>query len=88
MPGNLNVGFRGIDGEELILQAKELAISSGSACTSTAIEPSHVLTALGLAPEQVAASLRIGLGRFTTDEELDFAGDLLVEAVSMMRRKA
>ena len=88
LPGNLNVGFRGIDGEELILQAKELAISSGSACTSTAIEPSHVLTALGLAPEQAAASLRIGLGRFTTDEELDFAGDLLVEAVSMMRRKA
>jgi cysteine desulfurase len=87
LPGNLNVGFGGVDGEELVLQAKELALSSGSACTSTAIEPSHVLTALGLAPEQVASSIRIGLGRFTTDEELDFAGDLLVDAVSTLRRK-
>jgi cysteine desulfurase len=73
LPGNLNVGFPGVDGEALLLEMRDIAVSSGAACTTVNPEPSHVLRALGLDDDLVRASLRFGLGRGTTAEEIDFA---------------
>ena len=72
--------------EALMMSMRDLAVSSGSACTSADPEPSHVLRALGLPDDQVRASLRFGLGRFTTEAEVDFAIDTVVEAVRRLRR--
>lgn len=88
LPHNLNVGFDGVDGESLLMALDDLAVSSGSACTSELPEPSHVLKALGLADKLAAASLRFGLGRFTTTEEIDYAARRLVEAVRRLRALA
>jgi cysteine desulfurase len=85
---NLNVNFSGVDGEALMMSMRNLAVSSGSACTSANPEPSHVLRAMGLSAEQTRSSLRFGLGRFNTREEVDFAIDLLAEAVPRLRRLA
>ncbi|WP_119462346.1 IscS subfamily cysteine desulfurase [Rhodospirillaceae bacterium SYSU D60014] len=85
VPGNLNLGFPGIDGDRLIGELKDLAVSSGSACSSAALEPSYVLRALGLDEAQARASLRIGLGRFTTEAEVDYAVERLVAAVQRLR---
>ncbi len=85
IPGNLNIAFPGIEAEALIASLPELALATGSACSSAVNEPSHVLTALGLSPALAAGSLRIGFGRFTTDEDLDRAGELISKAVKELR---
>jgi cysteine desulfurase len=88
LPHNLNVNFANVDGEALMMSMRNLAVSSGSACTSANPEPSHVLRAMGLTDEQTRSSLRFGLGRFNTSEEVDFAVDLLAEAVPRLRSLA
>jgi cysteine desulfurase len=85
LPGNLNVSFEGVEGEALMLGLPDLALSSGSACTSATREPSHVLRALGLGADRALCSLRIGLGRFTTQEEVDEAGRQIVAHVKRLR---
>lgn len=86
LSGNLNCRFADVDGETLMLSMRDLAVSGGSACTSTEPEPSHVLRALGLSDHQSRGSLRFGLGRFNTDEEVDFAIDTVAAAVERLRR--
>jgi cysteine desulfurase len=86
LAGNLNVSFAFVDGEALMMSLKNLAVSSGAACTSVNPEPSHVLRAMGLPDDLVRASLRFGLGRFNTDVEVDLAVPALAEAVSRLRQ--
>jgi len=88
LPGNLNLSFTDVDGEALMMAMRDLAVSSGSACSSTNPEPSHVLLAMGLPEELARASLRFGLGRFTTPEEIDYAVDAVAEAVLRLRRRS
>jgi cysteine desulfurase len=83
--GNLNCTFHNVDGEALMMSMRDVALSSGAACTSTNPEPSHVLRALGLSDDLVRASLRFGLGRFNTQEEVDFAANSVAQAVSRLR---
>jgi len=85
LPGNLNMTFEGVDSQTLMMGLKDVALSSGSACTSAKIAPSHVLRALGLDEEAAHSSLRFGLGRFNTEEEVDFVADRLVEVVKQLR---
>lgn len=82
---NLNVSFAGIDGEALLLGLKDIAVSSGSACTSATIEPSHVLSAIGVPADLAHSSIRFALGRFTTEEEIDFAIEHVRYVVSRLR---
>ncbi|MFU2316302.1 IscS subfamily cysteine desulfurase [Rahnella sp. PCH160] len=84
-PNILNVSFAGIEGESLIMALKDLAVSSGSACTSASLEPSYVLRALGINEELAHASLRFSLGRWTTEEEIDYAIALVVKSVRRLR---
>lgn len=84
-PGNLNVSFSCVEGESLIMAIKQMAVSSGSACTSASLEPSYVLRALGVDEELAHTSLRIGIGKFTTDREIDFAINLLSYSVNKLR---
>ncbi len=84
-PGILNLAFEGVDGESLLMALKDLAVSTGSACTSASLEPSHVLQALGLERELALGALRISFGRFTTEADVDFACGRVLEAVSRMR---
>ncbi len=86
LPGNLNVSFRNVDGEALLLAMGNLAVSSGAACTSTDPEPSHVLRALEFSDEEARSSLRFGLGRFNTAPEVAFAIERVVEAVKRLRK--
>ncbi len=86
LPGNLNVGFAGIDGETLLMALDDVAVSSGSACTSASIEPSYVLRALGVPDEIAHASLRFTIGRFTTEEEVDYAAQRVVDVVTGLQR--
>jgi cysteine desulfurase len=85
LPGNLNVSFEGVDGEALLLAMKDVAVSSGSACTSASLEPSYVLRAIGVADELAHASIRFGLGRFNTADEVDYAIDHVAAAVARLR---
>jgi len=85
VPGNLNVSFAYVEGESLIMALKDLAVSSGSACTSASLEPSYVLRALGLSDELAHSSIRFSIGRFTTEEEIDYAVKLLNESISRLR---
>jgi cysteine desulfurase len=85
--GNLNVTIPGLEGQELMAALDGLAVSSGSACSSGAPGASHVLQALGLEAGKVAASIRLGLGRFTTEEEVERAADLLVEAANRLKQR-
>jgi len=85
IPGNLNLSFAFVEGEGLMMGVKDLAVSSGSACTSASLEPSYVLRALGLEAEMAHTSLRFGLGRFTTEADIDYAIDHIVDAVSHLR---
>jgi cysteine desulfurase len=85
LPGNLNMTFAGVDSETLMMGLKDVALSSGSACTSAKIEPSHVLRALGLDEEAAHSSIRFGLGRFNTQEEVDFVAERLVDVVNKLR---
>jgi cysteine desulfurase len=86
LAGNLNVGIAGVDGAALMTGLTEIAASSGSACTSADPEPSHVLRAMGVGEALSKASLRFGLGRFNTAEEIDFAADHMAAVVSRLRR--
>lgn len=83
---NLNVSFNFIEGESLMMAVKDLAVSSGSACTSASLEPSYVLKSLGRSDELAHSSIRFTLGRFTTEEEIDFAVKLLTEKVAKLRK--
>jgi cysteine desulfurase len=85
LPGNLNCRFPGVDGQTLMMNVRDVAVSTGSACTSSNPEPSHVLRALGLNDDQVRSSLRFGLGRFNTTEEIDFASQAIGAAVRRLR---
>jgi len=85
VPHNLNVSFNYVEGESLIMAIKELAVSSGSACTSASLEPSYVLRALGRNDELAHSSIRFTLGRFTTEKEVDFAVELIKSRVGKLR---
>ncbi len=85
IPGNLNISFAYVEGESLMMGIKGLSVSSGSACTSASLEPSYVLRALGVEEDMAHTSLRIGLGRFTTEQEVDTAVDELVRHVTKLR---
>ena len=85
IPGNLNISFAHVEGESLMMGIKNLSVSSGSACTSASLEPSYVLRALGVEEEMAHTSLRIGLGRFTTEHEVDTAVDELAHHVTKLR---
>jgi cysteine desulfurase len=87
LAGNLNLSFEGIEADALISDLKEVAVSTGSACTSAKPETSHVLRALGCDPERTRASIRIGLGRFTSDEEVEVATDALIARVTAQRER-
>lgn len=88
LPGNLHLSVGGVDGEALMQSLKEIAVSSGSACTSADPEPSHVLRAMGVSEQPSKASLRFGLGRFTTSAEIDFAIDYTADVVNRLRQRA
>jgi cysteine desulfurase len=88
LPNNLNLAFEGIDGEGMLTELKDVALSSGSACSSAEVEPSHVLLAIGLTKDLAAGSVRFGLGRWTTLEEVDYTADRIVEVVERQRRLA
>ena len=79
LPNTTNVAFAGVEGEALMMSMKTIAVSSGSACTSVNPEPSHVLRAIGLNDDLTRASLRFGLGRFNTEEEIDYAASTVAE---------
>ena len=84
-PGNLHVSFAEVEGEALMIAMKDVALSSGSACTSASLEPSYVLRAMGVSPERAAASLRFGIGRTNTAEEIDIVADTLITQVRRIR---
>ncbi len=85
LSGNLNVSFPYVEGESLIMGLKDVAVSSGSACTSASLEPSYVLKAMGKGDELAHSSIRYGFGRFTTEEEVDYVAEKTVEVVNRMR---
>ncbi|WP_428263738.1 IscS subfamily cysteine desulfurase [Haliangium sp.] len=85
VPGNLNISFAFVEGESLLMALKDVAVSSGSACTSASLEPSYVLRSLGVGEELAHTSIRFGIGRFNTEEEVDFVVDLVVKAVRRLR---
>jgi len=85
LPGNLNLSFSFVEGEGLMMAIKDVAVSSGSACTSASLEPSYVLRAMGLDEELAHSSLRFGIGRFNTEEEVDYVADLLIAKVRKLR---
>jgi cysteine desulfurase len=85
LPGNLNISFAYVEGESLLMGMKEIALSSGSACTSATLEPSYVLRALGVGTELAHSSIRFGLGRFNTDQEIDYTIKKVIEIVTKLR---
>jgi cysteine desulfurase len=85
VPHNLNISFNFVEGESLIMGIKGIAVSSGSACTSASLEPSYVLRALGRSDELAHSSLRMTIGRFTTEEEIDYAIASIAENVAKLR---
>ena len=85
LAGNLNIGFPGVRSDGLMMDVREIAVSAGSACTSATPEPSHVLRGIGLSPEEATVSIRFGLGRFTTEEEVDAAAERVARAVRRRR---
>jgi len=85
LPGNLNVSFAGVNAETLLMNLPEVALSTGSACSSAVAEPSHVLHSLGIGEELARSSVRFGLGRFNTAEEIDFVAGRVIESVKRLR---
>jgi len=88
LPGNLNISIDHVDGESMVVALKDVAVSSGSACSSASLEPSHVLTAMGVERKLAFRALRFGIGRFNTQEEIDYVGDLLVKSVREIRARS
>jgi cysteine desulfurase len=87
-PGNLNVAFAGVDGETLMIALDDIAVSSGSACTSATVEPSYVLRAIGLPDDLAHASLRFTVGRFTTEDDIDRAAHRVIDVVERLRERS
>lgn len=85
LPGNLNMSFAGIDGEELMTAIDDVAVSSGAACTSAHVEPSYVLKALGISDELAQSSIRFGIGRFNTEAEIDYVAEKVIHVVRQLR---
>jgi cysteine desulfurase len=85
LPGNLNVSFAYVEGESLLMGINDIAVSSGSACTSATLEPSYVIRALGIDDELAHSSIRFGLGRFNTLEEVDYVTDRVSKEVKRLR---
>ncbi len=85
LPGNLNISFNFVEGEAMMMAIKDVAVSSGSACTSASLEPSYVLRALGVGDELAHSSIRFGIGRFNTEEEVDYVADLVIAKVRHLR---
>ncbi len=85
LPGNLNVSFACVEGEALMMAIKDVAVSSGSACTSASLEPSYVLRALGVEEDMAHSSIRFGIGRFNTEEEVDYVAALVIDKVKKLR---
>jgi cysteine desulfurase len=85
LPGSANISFAYVEGEGLMMGIKEVAVSSGSACTSASLEPSYVLRALGVGDELAHSSIRFGLGRFNTEAEVDFVVELVTREVARLR---
>jgi len=85
LPGNLNISFAYVEGESLLMGINDIAVSSGSACTSASLEPSYVLKALGVGEDLAHTSIRFGIGRFNTEEEVDYVADRVVDTVRRLR---
>ena len=85
LPGNLNVSFTFVEGESMLMAIRDVAVSSGSACTSASLEPSYVLRAIGLDDENAHSSIRFGIGRFNTEEEIEKVADLVIRSVAKLR---
>jgi cysteine desulfurase len=85
LPGNLNVSFTFVEGESLLMALRDVAVSSGSACTSASLEPSYVLRGIGLDDENAHSSIRFGIGKFNTEEEVDYVADLVIRSVERLR---
>ncbi|MBM3748062.1 MAG: aminotransferase class V-fold PLP-dependent enzyme, partial [Acidobacteria bacterium] len=85
LPNSLNLSFAYVEGESLLMGLKDVAVSSGSACTSATLEPSYVLKALGVGDELAHTSIRFGLGRFNNEEEVDYVAGRVIEAVQRLR---
>lgn len=85
LPGNLNMSFAYVEGESLLMGIHDIAVSSGSACTSASLEPSYVLKALGVGEDLAHTSIRFGIGRFNTDEEVDYVANRVIETVRRLR---
>jgi cysteine desulfurase len=85
LPQNLNMSFAYVEGESLMMGIKDVAVSSGSACTSATLEPSYVLKAIGVGDELAHSSIRFGLGRFNTEEEVEYVADRVIETVKKLR---
>jgi cysteine desulfurase len=85
VPHNLNLAFAGVDGELLLLALKDLALSTGSACTSAAVEPSYVLRGIGLSDELAHSSIRLSLGRFTSEQDVQRAAEIICQVVTRLR---
>ena len=85
VPHNLNISFNFVEGESLIMAVKDIAVSSGSACTSASLEPSYVLRALGRSDELAHSSIRFSIGRFTTEEEIDYTVELMKSKIGKLR---
>jgi cysteine desulfurase len=85
LPGNLNMSFVYVEGESLLMGINDVAVSSGSACTSATLEPSYVLKALGLGDDVAHSSIRFGLGRFNTQAEVDYVGAKVIDIVKKLR---
>jgi cysteine desulfurase len=85
LPGNMHLSFAYVEGESLLMGLKDIAVSTGSACTSASLEPSHVLRAIGLEEHLAPSSIRFGLGRFNTEDEVDYTVRRVVEEVRRLR---
>lgn len=85
LAGNLNISFNFVEGEAMMMAIKDVAVSSGSACTSASLEPSYVLHAMGITDDLAHSSIRFGLGRYTTEEEVDYVADLVIKKVRKLR---
>jgi cysteine desulfurase len=85
LPHNINISFAYVEGESLLMGINDIAVSSGSACTSATLEPSYVLKALGVGEDLAHTSIRFGLGRFNTEEEVDYVANRVVETVQRLR---